>query len=86
MKSLLIIMLSAVLAVAADEPPANPQTSTHRITGLFSPDREADLRRALGLFVWRHARPPSTARSGGVVAPSASLPGSWRAKSVSAWR
>jgi copper chaperone CopZ len=33
---------------AADEKPASPQNFTHRVTGLFSPDREADLRAAVG--------------------------------------
>ncbi len=33
---------------AAAEQAAQPRTFTHRITGLFSPDRESDLRAALG--------------------------------------
>ena len=34
-------------AVVAADPPAQPQEFKHRVTGLFSPDREADLRAAL---------------------------------------
>ena len=37
----------ACSAFAADEKPAQPQNFTHRITGLFSPDRETALRAAL---------------------------------------
>ena len=49
MKAFLLLLLSAALTLAAD-PPArepNPQIFTHRITGLFAPDREADLRQIL---------------------------------------
>jgi hypothetical protein len=44
---LLLLMVSA--AWAADEKPAvpSPSTTTFRITGLFAPDREADLRATL---------------------------------------
>jgi copper chaperone CopZ len=34
-------------AMAEDAPPAGPQNVVHRVAGLFSPDREADLRKAL---------------------------------------
>jgi copper chaperone CopZ len=47
MKTLLILLLTAVLACAADEKPASPQLFKHRITGLFSHDREAALRDAM---------------------------------------
>jgi copper chaperone CopZ len=47
MKSLLILLLTAVLACAADDKPANPQLVKHRITGLFSHEREVALREAL---------------------------------------
>ena len=41
------LYLLACAAFAADEKPAPPQNFTHRITGLFSPDRETALRTAL---------------------------------------
>ena len=41
MKALLLILLTCTFTLAGED------TVTHRITGLFSPDREADLRRAL---------------------------------------
>ena len=40
------IFLPAFAAVTAGEP-APSQTFTHRVTGLFAPDREADLRAAI---------------------------------------
>lgn len=42
MKTLLLALLLAARAFAADE------TVTHRITGLFAPSREADLRGVIG--------------------------------------
>ncbi len=42
MKTFLAFLLLTAVAFAADEKPA--QTFTHRVTGLFSPDREKDLR------------------------------------------
>jgi copper chaperone CopZ len=47
MKPFLILLLTAVLACAADDKPANPQLFKHRITGLFSHEREAVLREAI---------------------------------------
>ena len=47
MKTLLLFLLIATAAFAADDKVAQPQNVTHRITGLFAPDREADLRDAL---------------------------------------
>ena len=48
MNRLLVTFSLLVCAVfAADEKPAQPQNSTHRITGLFAPVREAVLRTAL---------------------------------------
>jgi copper chaperone CopZ len=47
MKPFLLLLLTAVLAWAADEKPANPQVFKHRITGLFSPERAAVLREAM---------------------------------------
>ena len=44
---LVTLCLLACAAFAADEKPAPPQNFTHRITGLFSPDRETALRSAL---------------------------------------
>ena len=41
------LCLLACSVFAADEKPAPPQNFTHRITGLFSPDRETALRTAL---------------------------------------
>jgi len=41
------LCLLACAAFAADEKPAPPQNFTHRITGLFSPDRETALRTGL---------------------------------------
>ncbi len=41
MKALLTLLFTGAFVFAGDE------TVTHRITGLFSPDREADLRKAL---------------------------------------
>jgi copper chaperone CopZ len=40
----LFSLVAAVAVVAAEPKPAQPQAVTHRITGLFWPDREADLR------------------------------------------
>ena len=42
----LALLFSAVEANCADEKPAQPVPVKYRITGLFSPDREADLREA----------------------------------------
>ena len=42
----LVVALGPV-AVAEDPAPAGPQQAIHRVTGLFSPDREADLRKAM---------------------------------------
>ena len=42
-----ILCLLACAVFAADEKPAQPQNVTHRIIGLFSPDRESALRTAL---------------------------------------
>jgi len=47
MKPFLLLLFTAVLASAADEKPANPQLFKHRITGLFSHEREAVLREAM---------------------------------------
>lgn len=47
MKPLLILLFTAIFACAADEPPAGPQLFKHRITGLFSHEREAVLREAM---------------------------------------
>ena len=44
---LAMLCLLACPVFAADEKPAQPQNFTHRITGLFSPDRETALRAAL---------------------------------------
>ena len=44
---LAILCLLACSVFAADEKPAPPQNFTHRITGLFSPERETALRTAL---------------------------------------
>ena len=44
---LVTLCLIASAAFAADEKPAAPQNFTHRITGLFSPDRETALRTGL---------------------------------------
>jgi len=41
------LCLLACAAFAADEKPAPPQNFTHRMTGLFSPDRETALRTAM---------------------------------------
>jgi len=41
---LVTLCLLACVVCAADEKPAPPQNFTHRITGLFSPDRETALR------------------------------------------
>ncbi|HYG76574.1 MAG TPA: heavy metal-associated domain-containing protein [Planctomycetota bacterium] len=44
--SLFLCMASLALALrAADDKPAEPVTLTYRITGLFCPEREADLRK-----------------------------------------
>ena len=48
MKLSLIAMVAlsvASLSFAADDAPAEPQPVKHRVTGLFSPDREADLKK-----------------------------------------
>ena len=48
MKLILITILSlfiTTVADAADDKPAEPQPVKHRVTGLFSPDREADLKK-----------------------------------------
>ena len=48
MKLILITMFSlfaTTVAFAADDKPAESQPVKHRITGLFSPDREADLKK-----------------------------------------
>jgi len=45
--SLIAILLIVAPASRAANPPATPKPITHRIIGLFSPDREADLREAL---------------------------------------
>jgi hypothetical protein len=42
--SWLLLLVCFPLAASADEPPAEPAPVKHRITGLFSPDRQADLR------------------------------------------
>lgn len=47
MKPFLLLLFTAVLACAADEKPASPQLFKHRITGLFSHEREAVLREAV---------------------------------------
>src|SRR4051812_5200839 len=47
MKPFLILFLTTLLACAADEQPASPQLFKHRITGLFSHEREAVLREAI---------------------------------------
>ncbi len=47
MKPFLLLLLTAILAGAADDKPANPQLFKHRITGLFSHEREAVLREAM---------------------------------------
>jgi len=41
------LLLAVTAPVIAEDKPAQPQLATHRITGLFAPDREIDLRRAL---------------------------------------
>jgi hypothetical protein len=40
----LVCLLTATTAAAAGDPKDQPQRVRHQITGLFSPDREADLR------------------------------------------
>lgn len=40
----LVLLVGAVIAGQAEEPAAEPAPVKHRITGLFSPDRQADLR------------------------------------------
>jgi copper chaperone CopZ len=47
MKPILLLLLTAVLACADEEKSANPQLFKHRITGLFSHEREAVLREAV---------------------------------------
>lgn len=42
-----LLAFTLVDARAADPKPSGPETITQRITGLFAPDREADLRAAL---------------------------------------
>ena len=45
--SVRVVLLTAALlagAAAADEKPAKPERFTYRVTGLFAPDREKDLR------------------------------------------
>ena len=44
---LALTLLLPLAGLAADDQPAPPQNFTHRITGLFSPDRETALRAAL---------------------------------------
>ena len=44
---LVTLCLLACAAFAADEKPAAPQNFKHRLTGLFSPDRETALHAAL---------------------------------------
>lgn len=44
---LIALLLLLAPATRAVNPPAAPKPITHRIIGLFSPDREADLREAL---------------------------------------
>lgn len=44
MKRFLLFLLAAATACAAGESNSQPQSITHRITGLFAPNREADLR------------------------------------------
>lgn len=46
LRIMVVYFLAAWLAAAADKP-AEPQKFNHRVTGLFAPDREADLRAAL---------------------------------------
>ena len=38
-------LLVTTMMFAADDTPAEPQPVKHRVTGLFSPDREADLKK-----------------------------------------
>ena len=48
MKLSLLAIFSLFVAThsfAADDKPAEPQPVKHRVTGLFSPDREADLKK-----------------------------------------
>ncbi|MHA3771292.1 hypothetical protein ACXR0O_07110 [Verrucomicrobiota bacterium sgz303538] len=44
MKTFLLFLFAAATAFAAGESNSQLQTITHRITGLFAPSREADLR------------------------------------------
>ena len=41
------LLLTGTVPCVAQDKPAQPHLATHRITGLFAPDRETDLRRAL---------------------------------------
>ena len=43
---LCVILLLDTSLATADDKPAKPERITYRVTGLFSPDREADLRAA----------------------------------------
>lgn len=47
MKALLLPILAVLCIAAAAAPTTRPADHVHRITGLFSPDRERDLRAAL---------------------------------------
>ena len=41
----IVSLLVTTVMFAADDKPAEPQPVKHRVTGLFSPDREADLKK-----------------------------------------
>lgn len=49
MQQTFITLFSLMIATVslADDKPTDPQPVKHRVTGLFSPDREADLKRVL---------------------------------------
>ena len=44
---LILLALIATLSRAADNQPAEPQPIKHRVAGLFSPDRQDDLRQVM---------------------------------------
>jgi copper chaperone CopZ len=46
----ILTLCCLALAVLGDDKPAQPREFIHRVTGLFSPDRDADLRAALAKF------------------------------------
>ena len=46
-RTAILCLLAAASLQAADESPAEPQPVKHRVTGVFSPDRQNDLREVL---------------------------------------